>query len=56
MLDGCSSTLEFFLVKYMFVFLFQSSDTKFNDLNNYPIKILKLKKPFELNFILIPRI
>ena len=46
LLDGCSTTLEFFLVKSTFIFLFWSADTIFSNLTKNALKIFKLEKKF----------
>ena len=43
LLNGCSSTLEFFLEKHIYIF-FWSDDTMFSSLIENALKIFKLEK------------
>ena len=43
LLNGCSSTLEFFLVKYIYI-LFWSADNIFSILTKNALQIFKLEK------------
>ena len=47
LLDGCSSTLEFFFVKNIYVF-FSSIDTIFNNLTKNALNNFKLEKKFKI--------
>ena len=46
LLDGCCTTLEFFLVKHIHIY-FWSDDTIFSKLTKNALKIFKLEKSFK---------
>ena len=43
LLDGCSTTLEFFLVKHIFILLWLD-DNSFSNLTENTLRIIKLEK------------
>ena len=45
LLDGCCTTLEFFLVKHIYIF-FLSADIIFSKLTKNALKIFKLERKF----------
>ena len=55
LLDGCSATLEFFLVKYILNY-FCSNDTIFSTFTKNALKVFKLKKKFKINFLVAPNV
>ena len=41
LLDGCCTTLEFFLVKHIYIYIYILADTIFSNLTKNALKILK---------------
>ena len=56
LLDGCSSTLEFFLVKHIYIFFLVTVNIIFSTLTKNALEISKLEKIVSNKTFLLPKI